>query len=323
VISAVRDQSIGVDADASRPDDLQRLVDAAVAKFGRLDVMVNNAGVETRTSVLDTTEAQYDWVLCLSKGGMRMLTLTAGVELAPRGINVVGVGPGTVATPINLSTMNDPALGRERIPSWFRPDRRDSRVRQLFRADRWQESAKAVVTGMSSTGGVKLSTPPERDGRIDEGADARRGLRRAERDGKLDLLSKVRERPECDLRETQSAHGLRPQHHAVAAGGHAERRHEIADVMDDLDREPASCRQPLQVASEAGAFRDLGDDESLVAQVRRLQGAAARKRMIGGERHAKGFAMNHLGRHPRRVAGPRPYQGLISSMPELKTIPGT
>ena len=127
-ISALRDQAIGVDADASRPDDLQRLVDAAVAKFGRLDVMVNNAGVETRTSVLDTTEAQYDRVLsinlksaffgvqiaakqmikqggggriiniasvhedwpmpgntayCLSKGGMRMLTRTAGVELAP------------------------------------------------------------------------------------------------------------------------------------------------------------------------------------------------------------------------------------------------
>ena len=145
-ISALRDQAIGVDADASRPDDLQRLVDAAVAKFGRLDVMVNNAGVETRTSVLDTTEAQYDRVLsinlksaffgvqiaakqmikqggggriinitsvhedwpmpgntayCLSKGGMRMLTRTAGVELAPHGINVVGVGPGAVATPIN------------------------------------------------------------------------------------------------------------------------------------------------------------------------------------------------------------------------------
>ena len=154
-IAALGDQAIGVDADASRVEDLQKLVDAAVAKFGRLDIMVNNAGVETRTSVLETTEAQYDKVLsvnlksaffgvqiaarqmikqggggrivnitsvhedwpmpgntayCLSKGGMRMLTRTAGVELAPHGIRVVGVGPGAVATPINLSTMNDPAL---------------------------------------------------------------------------------------------------------------------------------------------------------------------------------------------------------------------
>jgi glucose 1-dehydrogenase len=154
-IATLGDQAIGVDADASRVDDLQRLVDAAVSKFGRLDIMVNNAGVETRTSVLETTEAQYDKVLsinlksaffgvqiaarqmikqggggriinitsvhedwpmpgntayCLSKGGMRMLTRTAGVELAPHGITVVGVGPGAVATPINHSTMNDPAL---------------------------------------------------------------------------------------------------------------------------------------------------------------------------------------------------------------------
>ena len=154
-IAALGDVAIGVDADVSNVQDLQRLVDAAVAKFGRLDIMVNNAGMETRTSVLDTTEAQYnkvldvnlksaffgtqvaakqmirqgsggciinitsvheDWPMpnntayCLAKGGMRMLTRTAGVELAPHKIRVVGVGPGAVATPINLSTMNDPAL---------------------------------------------------------------------------------------------------------------------------------------------------------------------------------------------------------------------
>jgi glucose 1-dehydrogenase len=45
---------------------------------------------------------------CLSKGGMRMLTRTAGVELGPYGVQVVGVGPGAVATPINTATMNDP-----------------------------------------------------------------------------------------------------------------------------------------------------------------------------------------------------------------------
>jgi len=154
-ILSLGDQAIGVDADVSRVDEMQKLVDAAVAKFGRLDIMVNNAGVETRTSVLDTTEAQYDKVLainlksaffgtqiaskqmikqggggriinvtsvhedwpmpgntayCLAKGGMRMLTRTAGVELAPHGVLVVGVGPGAVATPINLSTMKDPGL---------------------------------------------------------------------------------------------------------------------------------------------------------------------------------------------------------------------
>ena len=154
-MAALGEQAVGVDADVSRVSDLQKLIDSAVQRFGRLDVMVNNAGVETRTSVLDTTEEQYDKVLrinlksaffgtqlaarqmikqggggrvinitsihedwpmtgntayCLSKGGMRMLTRTAGVELAPHNILVVGVAPGAVATPINLSTMKDPAL---------------------------------------------------------------------------------------------------------------------------------------------------------------------------------------------------------------------
>src|SRR5436190_6633402 len=153
-VIALGDQAIGVEADVSKVADLQRLIDSAVKSFGRLDIMVNNAGVETRTSVLDTNEKQYEFVLnvnlksaffgtqlaakqmiaqgdggriinvtsvhedwpmpgntayCLSKGGMRMLTRTAGVELTPHGITVVGVGPGAIATPINAETMKDPA----------------------------------------------------------------------------------------------------------------------------------------------------------------------------------------------------------------------
>ena len=65
--------------------------------------------------IINITSVHEDWPMpgntayCLSKGGMRMLTRTAGVELAPHDILVVGVGPGAVATPINTSTMNDPA----------------------------------------------------------------------------------------------------------------------------------------------------------------------------------------------------------------------
>ncbi|MET0800408.1 MAG: SDR family NAD(P)-dependent oxidoreductase, partial [Actinomycetota bacterium] len=43
-VAALGDRSIGVDADVSKVDDLQKLVDSAVKTFGRLDVMVNNAG---------------------------------------------------------------------------------------------------------------------------------------------------------------------------------------------------------------------------------------------------------------------------------------
>jgi NAD(P)-dependent dehydrogenase (short-subunit alcohol dehydrogenase family) len=48
---ALGTKPIGIDADVSEVADLRRLVDAAVAKVGRLDIMVNNAGVETTLAV--------------------------------------------------------------------------------------------------------------------------------------------------------------------------------------------------------------------------------------------------------------------------------
>src|SRR5690348_17501359 len=62
-IVALGDQAIGVQADVSKVTEIQKIIDAAVRQFGRVDIMVNNAGVETRTGILDTTEAQYEKVL--------------------------------------------------------------------------------------------------------------------------------------------------------------------------------------------------------------------------------------------------------------------
>ncbi|MCP9849430.1 SDR family oxidoreductase [Cyanobium sp. Morenito 9A2] len=154
-IGAFGGSSFGVQADVAKLEDLQRLVQATVDRYGRLDVIVNNAGIETRTSILETTPEQFDRVLdvnlravffatqyaakqmiaqggggriinissvhedwpmpgntpyCAAKGGVRMLTRTAALELAPHGITVVNVGPGAVATPINDATINDPQL---------------------------------------------------------------------------------------------------------------------------------------------------------------------------------------------------------------------
>ncbi len=142
-----------VQGDVSKVADLQTLIDKTVQAYGRLDVLVNNAGMETRTSLLDTTEHQFDLVIGVdlksaffgtqcaakqmikqggggriinvssvhedwpmpgniaygcAKGGVRMLTRTAGVELAHHGITVVGVGPGAVNTPIDAATLANP-----------------------------------------------------------------------------------------------------------------------------------------------------------------------------------------------------------------------
>src|SRR6266581_4291328 len=99
-ICKLGNQSLGVEADVSKLADLQKLIDAAVGKFGRLDIMVNNAGIETRTSVLDTTEAQYERVMAIN-----LKSAFFGTQIAARQMIKQG-GGGRV---INLSTMNDPA----------------------------------------------------------------------------------------------------------------------------------------------------------------------------------------------------------------------
>ena len=65
--------------------------------------------------IINISSIHEDWPMpgnapyCLAKGGIRMLTRTAGVELAPHGITVVGVAPGAVHTPIDEVTLSDPA----------------------------------------------------------------------------------------------------------------------------------------------------------------------------------------------------------------------
>jgi len=151
-------RAVGVEADVSRTEDLRRVIRAAVENFGRLDVLVSNAGIETRTSLLATSEADFDKVLavnlksaffgaqfaaqqlvaqrssglivtissthedwpmpgniayCVSKGGVKMLTRTAGVELGSLGIRFVNIAPGAVSTPINAVTEMDPELVKQ------------------------------------------------------------------------------------------------------------------------------------------------------------------------------------------------------------------
>ncbi|UTY56020.1 SDR family NAD(P)-dependent oxidoreductase [Massilia sp. erpn] len=129
-------------ADVSQKADVDALVAATLAAFGRIDILINNAGVTHAADFLDLTEEDFDRVLrvnlksmflcsqavaremvkqqtgCIinmssvnselaipnqvpyvvSKGGVNQLTKVMALNLAPHGIRVNGIGPGTILT---------------------------------------------------------------------------------------------------------------------------------------------------------------------------------------------------------------------------------
>lgn len=54
------DRALAVQADASKLADLDRLVDAAVGKFGKIDVLIPNAGYLPLKTLETTTEEDFD-----------------------------------------------------------------------------------------------------------------------------------------------------------------------------------------------------------------------------------------------------------------------
>ena len=67
-------RAVSVQADVVREDAVRAMVDAALARFGRLDVLVNNAGVMVRGPFLDTPVADYAQMFAVNVTGMLLCT---------------------------------------------------------------------------------------------------------------------------------------------------------------------------------------------------------------------------------------------------------
>ncbi len=61
---------LAVPGDVSRAEDCDRAVGEAIARWGRLDVLVANAGVRASGSILDASEADWDHVLGVNLRGV-------------------------------------------------------------------------------------------------------------------------------------------------------------------------------------------------------------------------------------------------------------
>jgi NAD(P)-dependent dehydrogenase (short-subunit alcohol dehydrogenase family) len=141
--------------------DCDSLVIRTLDEFGRVDVLVNNAGIVSPGTILDLAPSEWDRVLDVnlrsyfvltqfaakamiergikgsvinmssvnaelalpnqvayvaSKGGVQQLTKASALGLAPHGIRVNAVGPGSIMTDLLVTVMADEA-GRRKILS--------------------------------------------------------------------------------------------------------------------------------------------------------------------------------------------------------------
>jgi 3-oxoacyl-[acyl-carrier protein] reductase len=72
-------------ADVSDPDAVRAAVQNVIAELGRLDVLVNNAGVETRAPFLEITPEDWQRQLDVNLSGTFFCMQAAALEMAKRG----------------------------------------------------------------------------------------------------------------------------------------------------------------------------------------------------------------------------------------------
>lgn len=78
-------EALYVECDVSQRHQIEELVDATVAHFGGIDVVVNNAGVNHKADFFDTTDEDWDWVMSVDLKGTFMLSQSAGRVMAEQG----------------------------------------------------------------------------------------------------------------------------------------------------------------------------------------------------------------------------------------------
>jgi 3-oxoacyl-[acyl-carrier protein] reductase len=82
-IQAVGSEALIVQADVSRPEDLEKLVDITLEQYGRIDLLVNNAGVgpRQRVDMLQVAGESYDEVMNINLKGPFFLTQRVANEM--------------------------------------------------------------------------------------------------------------------------------------------------------------------------------------------------------------------------------------------------
>ncbi len=77
-------RALAVEADIARAEDVAKLFEQAIAQMGRIDVLVNNAGIEKRMPFLETPIEEYDRIMAVNLRGAFLCAQAAARDMVQR-----------------------------------------------------------------------------------------------------------------------------------------------------------------------------------------------------------------------------------------------
>jgi glucose 1-dehydrogenase len=84
-INAMGGKVLGVDADISLPEDVNELVRKTVAAFGKLDIFVNNAGIEKKITFVDYPLEEWQKIMAVNLTGPFLCSQAAARQMIAQG----------------------------------------------------------------------------------------------------------------------------------------------------------------------------------------------------------------------------------------------
>src|SRR5437016_7702894 len=78
-------EGIGVPADVSKREDVEQMMAQIVAKFGKIDIAVNNAGIEIKRPFLEVTDEEWNRVIGVNLFGAYLVHQEAARQMVKQG----------------------------------------------------------------------------------------------------------------------------------------------------------------------------------------------------------------------------------------------
>jgi glucose 1-dehydrogenase len=85
LVASFATPSIGVAADVSKREDVEQMIAQVIQRFGRLDIAVNNAGIEIKRPFLEVTDDEWNKVLAVNLYGAFVVSQLAARQMVKQG----------------------------------------------------------------------------------------------------------------------------------------------------------------------------------------------------------------------------------------------